>query len=165
MNRITRLSGLLVVVAACGARGTVVDPAENEDAAADASSGEAVCPPTLVDGGLYAGQTLDGGYIQTWSQVVDIGSWCSQNMEFTELSVSYIYNAAIVDHETFYTEYDFDIGSGRLRRVMTHAYDNGWSCTIGVFSPPWIPDDFYTCFVTSCDALTLQECLNPTSDQ
>jgi hypothetical protein len=169
MNRITQLSSVLLVATACGGMETTGSLAERDagqpnvdSAAGDAedaalSKDGAYRPWCLTSVPQCAGRTLDGGCLHTWSQVLDISSWCTSDyVAFDSVGVGCGYgtvsNASTDTANTCY----FELSSGAL--VGWEHYDVNFGdsdgCTVGLLPEGGIehcPDVSWV-IVTSCDA-------------
>jgi hypothetical protein len=154
MNRITRLSGLLLVAAACGARDDDLAVLwEKEDAqfdrddgggdaealTAEGGSGLPGCPSS-PDGYLYAGYALTGSNepITAWGQIMDTSTWCTPTFQlFSEVIIQCrwgLVSSNAVD-PPMTIEYIFDLNSTRLVGAVVFSDTIGMMCTVGQVPP------------------------------
>jgi hypothetical protein len=152
MNPITKVSSLLLVVAACAGKTTVAAPGDGANvtaATADASPSDGVppqCPANEVSPLECAGQEPDGGCVLTWSQALLTSDWCWGHRDgIDSLAIGCGYGlASIGEQVTYYFDQDSGVLTGAVIGLPLH-------CTQG--NVPDLSDcDVQGVVVTSCDA-------------
>lgn len=153
MNRTTRLSGLLLVVAACGGRDDDLAIVwETEDAQFDGDGGrgdaEALTVdsgsdlpscPSNADGSLFAGYALTGSHepITTWEQIMDTSNWCTPTFQlFSEVTIQCgwgMVSGAV--GPLMAIGYTFDLKSSQLVGAGVFSDPVGITCAVGQAPP------------------------------